>query len=367
MTGLICCTLKCNMACQYCYEGNGRNLCAPNLAEINQKFEDAIPLFIDLIDQLYAHNQNTTTKVIWHGGEPMLIRPQLMEQVMLDQLQKGHDIRWEMQSNGTLVTDEHIRVFQKYKVSVGVSIDGLKKHHDKYRIFKNGNPTYDVIMKNTQRLRNSGISCGTLLTITDENVNDLPEIYQELCKKNLNFSFNALFPSKADDDDVTLNDNNYARKICELFDTWIQDEKNGIGIHPFERIMQGLINADHGDPGCHWRPDCSKSFVAIDCNGDLYPCEHWVGYSDYCFGNIREGLENALVKNQYFDHRTEELQKSDCKNCPVWAMCYGGCPWSAMTGTGNVNRKDPSICIARQVMVKHIYQYMCDNIPKETQ
>ena len=204
MTGLICCTLKCNMACQYCYEGNGRNLCAPNLAEINQKFEDAIPLFIDLIDQLYAHNQNTTTKVIWHGGEPMLIRPQLMEQVMLDQLQKGHDIRWEMQSNGTLVTDEHIRVFQKYKVSVGVSIDGLKKHHDKYRIFKNGNPTYDVIMKNTQRLRNSGISCGTLLTITDENVNDLPEIYQELCKKNLNFSFNALFPSKADDD-VTLS------------------------------------------------------------------------------------------------------------------------------------------------------------------
>lgn len=136
MTGLICCTLKCNMACQYCYEGNGRNLYAPNLAEINQKFEDAIPLFIDLIDQLYAHNQNTTTKVIWHGGEPMLIRPQLMEQVMLDQLQKGHDIRWEMQSNGTLVTDEHIRVFQKYKVSVGVSIDGLKKHHDKYRIFK---------------------------------------------------------------------------------------------------------------------------------------------------------------------------------------------------------------------------------------
>lgn len=175
---------------------HGRNLCAPNLAEINQKFEDAIPLFIDLIDQLYAHNQNTTTKVIWHGGEPMLIRPQLMEQVMLDQLQKGHDIRWEMQSNGTLVTDEHIRVFQKYKVSVGVSIDGLKKHHDKYRIFKNGNPTYDVIMKNTQRLRNSGISCGTLLTITDENVNDLPEIYQELCKKNLNFSFNALFRQK---------------------------------------------------------------------------------------------------------------------------------------------------------------------------
>ena len=112
MTGLICCTLKCNMACKYCYEGNGRNLCAPNLAEINQKFEDAIPLFIDLIDQLYAHNQNTTTKVIWHGGEPMLIKPQLMEQVMLDQLQKGHDIRWEMQSNGTLVTDEHIRVFK---------------------------------------------------------------------------------------------------------------------------------------------------------------------------------------------------------------------------------------------------------------
>ena len=178
-----------------------------------------------------AHNQNTTTKVIWHGGEPMLIKPQLMEQVMLDQLQKGHDIRWEMQSNGTLVTDEHIRVFQKYNVSVGVSIDGLKKHHDKYRVFKNGNPTYDVIMKNTQRLRNSGISCGTLLTITDENVNDLSEIYQELCKKNLNFSFNALFPSKADDDDVTLNDNNYARKICELFDTWIQDEKNGIGIY----------------------------------------------------------------------------------------------------------------------------------------
>lgn len=362
MTGLICCTLKCNLACKYCYEGNGQNLCVPDIRDINFKFERSIPKFIDFVDQIYKLNHDKLTKIILHGGEPTLIHPNLIGQIMEDQSQKGHKIIWAIQSNGTLITDEYIRLFKKYKVSVGISLDGLEKNHDKYRIYKNGNPTYKTVISNIRRLNDSDVPCGVLLTITDENVKDLLPIYMELSSLKVNFNYNALFPSNSSDY-ATLDNSIFVKHICDLYDNWIEDENSNIVIYPFERIMQGLINDKDGDPGCHWRPDCSKSFIAIDTNGDLYPCEHWVGNKDFCFGNISEGLEKSLEKNRYFEHRSEKLQVSDCKNCPAWRMCYGGCPWNAKIATGHINKKDPSICISRRIIVEHIYEYMKNHLP----
>lgn len=361
MTGLICCTLDCNLACSYCYEGNGEKHEYPKIDRINHDFACAKEKIDKFIDELYAYNGNGVTTVIWHGGEPTLVNCNLLDSIMQSQRDKGHDnIQWSMQSNGTLFSENYADILKKHNVSVGVSLDGLKEQHDKFRKFKNGNPTFDIIIHNIKKLQSKGVRCGTLITITDNNVDHLLEIYDFFAELGTNFNFNALFPDKKEDT-PRLNSTEYARRICDLFDHWINDNEHGIMISPFIHIIEGLLNPSRGIPACHWSKDCSKGFTAIDVHGDLYPCEHWVGMPGYKFGNIANGLVEELKNNTYFEQRKDILENSDCRGCENWEFCYGGCPWNGWTIFGDVNRKDASICEGRKILIAHIRKYLQDH------
>lgn len=364
MTGLICCTIECNLACKYCYEGNGDKMCMPDIKEVNKKFKNGSEKIIKFIDELYAYNGGSLTTIIWHGGEPLLISPENFAFIMQNQREKGHKIKWGLQTNGTLLTDEYLKVFEEYGVNLGVSVDGLKKHHDVNRITKAGKPTYDIIMKNLENVKNYKVGCGTLLTVTDKNVYDLEEIYDYFASKNIRFSFNALFPTNYEKNDNTLCQESFAEAICRLFDHWIGDDKYDISIQHFEQIIEGLFKPERGIPGCHWVENCSRSFVAMDTEGYLYPCEHWVGNEEFCFGNIDDGLERALEHNIYFSNRKEELETGDCRDCEIFELCYGGCPWSALQESGSCLKKDQSICKQRKILIRYIYDYIKPNYSK---
>lgn len=358
MTGLVCCTLDCNLACSYCYEGNGEICKYPNIEMINKNFMAAKEKIDKFIDELYKVNGEGFTKIIWHGGEPTLVNYRLLDSIMQSQADKGHNnIKWSMQSNGTLLTKKYIETLKKHNVSIGISLDGLKEQHDKYRKFKNGNPTFDIIIKNIRKLQDQGVRCGTLITITDNNVDYLLEIYDFFSELDVSFNFNALFPDRKENT-PRLCATEYSKRICDLFDRWINDNDHHIVISPFMHIIEGLLRPERGVPACHWSKDCSKAFTAIDVNGDLYPCEHWVGMKEYAFGNIVNGLEKELLNNTFFENRQYVLKDRDCKDCEIWEFCYGGCPWNAWTIFGDINHKDASICAGRKIIIEHIREYL---------
>ena len=363
MTGLICCTMDCNLACEYCFEGNGKNRCYPNIKLINQKFEDGIDYFDTYIDEIYSINNSRTTKMIFHGGEPLLIKDYNLRKVMERQKEKQHNILWSLQTNGTLINEQYITLFKEFSVSVGVSIDGLKDQHNKYRVFKNGNPTFDIVFNNLKKMLESGIHCGILATISNINIGNLIEFYELFADKDVNFSFNALYPN-VNNNKAELTSGEYAKAICGLFDYWISDENHNMSIRPFERIIQGFVKPEFGNPGCHWSKDCSKGFVAIDSEGKLYPCEHWVGNKEFCFGNIDDGLIEALKKNTGLCGRTDYLADSDCRDCKIFKYCYGGCPWNAYVSHGTVFSKDEDVCEARRIIIDHIYNYVAEHLGK---
>ncbi len=360
MTGLVNCTLECNLKCEYCFESNGDKLKCPDLIKVNDEFSEGIDNIDRYVDELYELNEQEKTTIIWHGGEPTLINPELMATVMERQKQKGHDIKWQIQTNGTLI-EKYIPTLKKYNVYVGISIDGLKRHHDKYRVMKNGKPTFDLINRNMDLLRDNKIPFSVLVTITDNNVKDLIEIYKFLAKKNISFSFNALYPRDNVNDSAELSSKEFSDSICELFVYWIEDQTSKIVIGPFEQIIEGILMPYRGVPACNWQKNCMDSFVAIDVKGDLYPCEHWVGYDNMLFANIKDGLKQGIDKRDFFSKRVELLSENDCKGCPIFTFCYGGCPWNAYMLLGDTNRADLSICEGRKKIISHIYKYLKKN------
>lgn len=359
MTGLINCTLECNLKCEYCFEGQGDSNKCPDVKNVNDLFVEALDKFDKYIDEIYKKNGNEKTPIIFHGGEPTLIRPENLERLMKLQAEKKHNISWRIQTNGTLISDELIKVFKKYNVNVGISIDGLKKHHDRYRVTKNDKPTFDIVYKNMKRLKESEVPFSVLVTITNNNVLDLIDIYKFLAVENISFSFNALYPRKNTNDSADLSPELFSEEICNLFDCWIEDQTSKIIIAPFEQIIEGLFMPSRGIPACNWQKQCTDSFMAIDTEGRIFPCEHWVNNINMAYANINEDFEKIYIKaKNVFKERVDNLEINRCDGCSIYDLCYGGCPWNAYMVTGSMQEKDESICVGRKVLIKHIYDYM---------
>jgi uncharacterized protein len=100
--------VSCNIACQYCYQNPQRD--AGNVAARYdlEKIKEAIVA--------------EGGEFILFGGEPLMMPERDLEELWTWGFQKfGQN---GLQTNATLINDNHIRMFRQYKVHVGISIDG---------------------------------------------------------------------------------------------------------------------------------------------------------------------------------------------------------------------------------------------------
>ena len=95
--------------------------------------------------------------IYFHGGEPLLMKHHLFEYACLsfkNKLEKILDsLLLSVQTNALLVNKEWVGLFEKYSIRVGVSIDGFKEHHDKFRIDHKGRGSYDKTVEKIKYLQ----------------------------------------------------------------------------------------------------------------------------------------------------------------------------------------------------------------------
>lgn len=109
--------VRCNIQCEYCYQNPQRD--AQSLARTYD---------IDLMKAaVMAHGGPFAL----FGGEPLMVPAADLERLWSWGLEQfgGNAV----QTNGTRVTDEHIRMFKAYRVSVGISVDGPAELNDARR------------------------------------------------------------------------------------------------------------------------------------------------------------------------------------------------------------------------------------------
>src|SRR5678815_3546443 len=106
--------VACNIQCQYCYQNPVRD--AGN-----------VPRSYDL-DKMKAAIEAEGGPFSLFGGEPLLVPIADLEELWSWGLERyGHN---SLQTNGTLITDAHLELFRKYKVHVGMSLDGPGELND---------------------------------------------------------------------------------------------------------------------------------------------------------------------------------------------------------------------------------------------
>lgn len=313
----------CNLGCRYCYYLS-RKPPGPGCMS-DELLENYIVQHLDA-------SPDEVIRFSWHGGEPTILGVDYFQRIV--ELQRRHCpagrlIANGMQTNGTLLDDQWGRLLAAGGFSVGLSLDGPRQTHDRYRVTKEGRPTFDQAIRGYEILRRHGVPTDVLCVVSSNNVRQPTKVYgffKEIDASYVTFlPLVELQPGPAGVTSDTVGPEAWGEFLCAVFDEWVSGDIGRIKVQIIEEAARVAFGQEHSL--CLFRPTCGEIPV-LERNGDLYACDHFVD-TEHRVGNIREAplgdlLESASLKS--FGRAKLELLPGVCRDCEVRAMCNGECP-----------------------------------------
>lgn len=306
---IIAPTLACNMACKYCYEENKKGRMTPKLVEKIVEFVEKRAPTIGRLD------------VGWYGGEPLLAMDIVedLSETFLD-LAEEHKFQYNasMISNGYLLSPEVVDRLQKAKVStMQITLDGPSRLHDVKRPLKNGQPSFETIVKNMQYAVGK-IGIGIRVNVDKSfDAAVIAELLQELTAAGLREKVGVYFGQLEASTQVCSN----ISEAC--YDT---SDFSRVEIDYYQLLLQNGFRIDRlPQPMTTFCMSQLLSSFLIDPQGLLYKCFNHVGDESKAMGNITDEI-NFQHKNFMRLFRFDPFEETACRECNLLPVCMGGCP-----------------------------------------
>lgn len=322
----------CNLDCKYCYFLSKERLYP------NSDFRMSETLLEEYTRQ-YIEAQNVSEVTFaWQGGEPTLMGLDFYKQAVAYQQKHkkpGMRIFNAMQTNAVTLDDDWCEFFAKNDFLMGVSLDGPQHLHDAYRVDKGGAPTFDKVVRGIELLRKHGAEFNILTTVHAANADHALEIYKFL-RDEIKTQFMQFIPIVERDNDTGYQEGNtvtersvtskqYGTFLKTIFDEWVRHDVGRTYVQIFDVALAAWTG---NNPGlCIFEETCGTA-LAMEHNGDVYSCDHYVE-PDYKLGNIIDIPLTEIVMNekQYaFGMAKRDTLPQYCRDCEVRFVCNGGCP-----------------------------------------
>jgi uncharacterized protein len=332
-------TTECNMKCDYCY--NPRNKSITMTKEIVKKA-------LDLSRTINPINSG----IIFFGGEPLL-KKELISYAMeyAGELRKKDNTRfhYKITTNGTLLDDEFIGFAVEHDIGIGLSVDGIREAHDKHRITKTGQPTFDLIESKFAKLLKARPYSRIYMTV---NPDTLPYFYESVkyfFDKGFKYVLTSLnYAADWTDTDLEHLKTEY-KKLAKLYEEMILQERK-FYFSPFEMKIATHIK---GEDALCYRCSFGERQLSIAPNGDIYPCIQFVqdtavNKEEYCIGNVFDGL-NEIKRTEL--HLRSRKRFEACDKCVFKHRCNNNCSCLNWQATGNINRITPFLCESERILI----------------
>ncbi len=378
----------CNLDCTYCF------FLSKELLYPGSRFRMADELLETYLSQLIeAHAGAREVTVAWQGGEPTLMGlPFFRRSVELTGRHRrpGQRIVYTIQTNGTLIDDEWAAFFAEHGFLVGLSVDGPAELHDAFRVDKGGKGSFGRVMAGLAALRRHNVEWNALTTVHAANQGSGREVYRFLrddCgARYLQFIpivervteqtlavANAGWGQRAKDrplyrqdgalvTDRSVSPQGYGRFLIDVFEDWVRRDIGAVYVQMFDVALANW----HGEPPglCVHSETCGRA-LALEHNGDVYSCDHYVE-PDFLLGNIgKHRLLDlvALPRQRDFGLAKRDTLPGYCLSCEVRFACHGGCPKDRFVRTPDGEPGLHYLCPSYQDFFRHIgpaMAAMCD-------
>ena len=264
----------------------------------------------------------------FQGGEPTLAGLDFYKELL--EIERKHNkngvrIYNSIQTNGLEIDDEWAGFLSENRFLTGVSLDGTREIHNKYRRDKSGAPTWDRALSAADKLRAHGAEYSVLCVVTPECAKN-PELVYKTLKKHVYMQFiPCLELSDEKKRSFSPGALKYAEFLDRIFDMYYTDRKNGVNVSV--RLFDNYAGMIAGRPpeSCGITGKCVCSGV-VESDGDVYPCDFYCT-DEYLLGNVNDADLNGFLTS---DRARSFVYGSytacdECSVCAYGAFCGGGC------------------------------------------
>jgi uncharacterized protein len=370
----------CNLDCKYCFY-----LEKEKLHEPGEKWKMSDEVLETYVRQMIEGQDQPRIDFAWQGGEPTLLGVDFFRKAVAlqDKYANGKEITNALQTNGTLLDDEWCEFFSQRTFLIGLSIDGPRELHDRYRVDKQQNPTFDAVLRGLDFLKKHKTEFNTLTVVHRGNSQHPIEVYdflKSIGSKYLQFiplverlptqlvkirGFDLMEPpdphsAENEKSPVTpwsVEARAFGNFLCAIFDHWVKRDVGEVFVQLFDVALGNWMGL--GSSLCVFAETCGRA-LAIEHNGDLYSCDHYV-YPKYKLGNILNQSLGAMVdspqQRQFGIDKSASLPKY-CRDCEVRFACNGECPKHRFIHTPDGESGLNYLCAGYKQFFNHIDPYM---------
>jgi len=329
----------CNLDCEYCF------FLSKEALYPGDRFRMSDELLDTYVRQVVESQSGPEVTIAWQGGEPTLMGVDFFRRaVALAEQYRRPDqaLSHTIQTNGTLLTDEWCEVLAEHDFLVGISIDGPREMHDTYRVDKKGQPTFDKVIKGLDLLKAHRVEFNVLCTVNAANQDHPLEVYR-FFRDDLDARFVQLIAIVERDNDTGFQEGDqvtgrsvtpeaWGRFLIGVFDEWVTRDVGTVFVPQFDAALASWVGVPPGL--CIFGETCGDA-VALEHNGDLYSCDHFVEPA-HLLGNIAETHMVELLaspQQRSFGEAKRDALPAYCRSCEVRFACNGECPKNRFTLT----------------------------------
>ena len=305
-------TGQCNFACRYCYaaEHNKGMMSVETALAAVKMAASSLPEGEKFIIQ-------------FSGGEPLLNFKVLHAVVSYVQENKVPAVL-QIQTNGSLLSDQIAKYLFQNKVAIGVSLDGKPKVNDKLRLTKDGKGATEQILHGLEVLKRNNIACGITCVVTADNVNELAGIVEMayFLGNVRRIGFDLLRGQGRGSGLVPPTEIEMAQAMEQVYlRNKLLSKMVGYEIKIAQQERAKLACTEE----CREFGHCyamNGEAAFVEASGKLYACSSLIGDEEFYIGNVQAGLDVVLV-NKVSSKISKSM--SFCKECSDFRQCGGGC------------------------------------------
>jgi len=292
-------TTACNLACAYCYASQGE---APQTMD-RQTALAALEL---------AGGHDGPLHVQLAGGEPTLV-PELIEAVAQWASQRQAPTRVAVQTNGALLTPALAAMFKRWRVAVGLSLDGPPEVQELQR----GQAAQ--VMAGLEILERAGVDFYVTAVVTAASAPHLPRLLLMLAgqahARGLGLDLLTCRGRAVGGHAAMARPDALAGAASRLAQLtgWLNARRTRpFVLRELERLRQ---------PGPVFCQAQAGRALAVHPSGRLYPCGQTMNDPDLALGSLAapDWRKNGLLGR-------EALTGPHCAGCPLAGRCPGECP-----------------------------------------
>ena len=313
---------RCNMRCRYCFyadEVQSRSAPCGNVMDVDTQEALIRRAFI------FAHRE---ISFMFQGGEPTLAGLAYFRRfIKLVQSYNTREliIHYGIQTNGYDLSDEWIAFLKENRFLVGISLDGDRETHDRFRLDARGEGTFSRVLDTLERLRKAGVDTNVLCVVTEPLARRPRETWTALAPYRFLQFIPCLDAFGGKPEAWSLTAESYGRFLIEIFDSYRKAflKNRYVSMRLFDNWIQMIL----GFPpeSCAMRGHCSCNFT-VESDGSVYPCDFYA-LDEWNLGNINKTSLMRMGKNPAVEAFIQGslAVPEPCERCPWHALCRNGC------------------------------------------